>query len=310
MSTTNHRGQQPSTAAKSPHGADLRLSKAAQQYLAYADVFERDGVVVVRNVLAESDMQLLEDAFHRRLKDPSTTGPLYPDDETIVQSHAISIDDPMINRLLRDSAIADVAWGLFRGNEVWYWSEQAWLKEGRSSRTPWHQDLSYVPFWGERFVILWIPLDSLRAESVLEVVRKSHKGPLYNGSAFRPGDDTAPLYDEIDMPRLPDIESNRQQWDIFSVDMNRGDILAFHAACLHGGAPTFDNDRRRAMSFRLFSSDVYYRPLPSVLQNKYANTQSERRERLVPGLEKLRVGDPIHTSGAYRRVRPWSDVRP
>jgi hypothetical protein len=108
------------------------------------------------------------------------------------------------------------------------------------------------------------------------------------------------------MPRLPDIESERHKWDIFSSNLDRGDILALHPGCLHGGAPTFAGQRRRAMSFRFFGNNLLYRPLPKIRDEQGATTQSERKDKLVPGVENLKPGDPIYRSRAYRRIRPWS----
>ena len=226
-----------------------------------------------------------------------------------MQSHGVSINNPTIARLIRESPIADIAWGLFRGQDVWYWSEQAWLKQGGyAPRTPWHQDTAYIPFAGPSFANLWIPLDSLPAENVLEVVRGSHRGTLYNGTTFERGNDTAPLFDERDRPRLPEIEAERERWDIFSTDLNRGDILVLHPGCLHGGAPTYPGQRRRAMSFRFFSNDVVYQPMPKFRGEDLAHTQEDRKDKLVPGMEKLSPGDPIYRTGAYRQIRPWTNA--
>ena len=47
-----------------------------------------------------------------------------------------------------------------------------------------------------------------------------------NGSRFELGDDTAPLYVDGKLPRLPDIESERDNWDIVgSMDKSGTQIL-------------------------------------------------------------------------------------
>lgn len=273
-------------------------------FAGHAPDFERDGFVMLRGALSDADLDLIEAAFDARLRDAATAAPLYEGDATILQSHGSSIDDPQIARLIDQTPVADIARGLFRGRGVWYWSEQAWLKQGGAARrTPWHQDLSYVPFAGDGFAVLWITLDDLPAENVLEVIRGSHRRTLYNGTLFRPDSETDPLYDEADARRLPEIEQERERWDIVSHDMKRGDVLAFHPACLHGGAPVSPGQRRRAMSFRFFSDDIVYRPLPMVKGADYGKTQEDRRDKLTPGIDRLSPGDPIHGSGIYRQVR-------
>lgn len=272
--------------------------------------FEQDGFVYLRQALGEDDLTLLETIFAERLADQANVARLYAEDPTIVQAHAVSIDTPNIARFIAGSPLADLAQQLFRGQNLWYWSEQAWLKEGGyARRTAWHQDLSYVPFAGPSFGVFWIPLESLSAANVLEVVRGSHRTTLYNGSAFDPLDDTAPVFSDDARPRLPDIERERWRWDIVSEPMARGDVLAFHPAALHGGAAVDVGGRRRTMSFRFFADDVVYRPLPIVQDSDLARVQTERSDGLTPGLERLRPGDPIARSGAYRRIRGTTHVR-
>lgn len=275
-----------------------------------ADAFDRDGFVVLRGALGAADVAMLTRVFDERLQDAAHTAPLFAGDATILQSHGCNPDDPAIAHMLQQSPVADIAQGLFGGRPVWYWSEQAWLKEGGAARrTPWHQDFSFMPFAGAGFVVLWIPLDDLPRENVLEVVRGSHRRTLYNGVQFDPQDDTAPLYDDPAFPQLPDIEADRAHWDICASDLARGDVLAFHPGCLHGGAPVHPGQRRRAISFRLFSDDIVYRPLPPVRHTGLARTQEERREKLVTGFEGLKPGDPIHQGGGYRQVRSSASQR-
>ena len=111
-----------------------------------------------------------------------------------------------------------------------YLGEQLFLKEGgRSRRTPWHQDTSYLRMKGTQLVACWISLDPLPREHCLEFgVRGSHRGVLHNGSAFADDDETAPLYKHSPLPRLPDIQARRDEFDIVSWDVTPGDIIVFH----------------------------------------------------------------------------------
>lgn len=83
---------------------------------------------------------------------------------------------------------------------------------------------------------------------------------LYNGSAFKPGDDTAPLHPNSALPRLPDIEADRSAWDIVRWAVDPGDLIVFHPAVLHGGAPTHAGMRRRTLTLRFFGTDAVYDP--------------------------------------------------
>jgi ectoine hydroxylase-related dioxygenase (phytanoyl-CoA dioxygenase family) len=93
-------------------------------------------------------------------------------------------------------------------------------------------------------------------------VRGSHRGRLYDGSRFDPDDDTAPLYGDGSLPRLPDIEAERRHWPIVCWGTAPGDVLVFHPAILHGGAATEADSHRRTLSLRFFGEDarVAHRP--------------------------------------------------
>jgi len=135
--------------------------------------------------------------------------------------------------------------------------EQVFKKSGGATRrTPWHQDSPYLPVDGDDLAVMWISFDSLRSEQSLEFVRGSHKGVMYDGSRFSPKDDTAPLFGDGSLPRLPDIEADRASWPIVSYAVEPGDVLIFHPGVLHGGAPTDAELNRRTLSLRFFGNDA------------------------------------------------------
>ncbi len=162
---------------------------------------------------------------------------------------------PMLESSPLAKLIADI-WGT---PDVWFMYEQVFLKEGgESRRTPWHQDSSYLAIAGDDLAVAWITFDPVPREDSLEFVRGSHRGVLYNGSRFELGNDTAPLHPKADMPRLPEIEAGRAQWDIVSFGVQPGDLVLFHPAMLHGGAPTHPGQRRRTLTLRFFGQNSHY----------------------------------------------------
>jgi hypothetical protein len=194
---------------------------------------------------------------------------------------------------LVNSPLAEVIAALWGSPEVWFLYEQIFLKQGPAARrTPWHQDAPYLALDGEQIAVAWINFDPVPQEASLEFVRGSHKGTLYDGSAFDAGDDTAPIYAH-GLPRLPDIEADRAAWDIVSWAVTPGDVVIFHPAILHGGAPTADGVRRRTLSLRFFGSDA-----------RYASRPEPAPAPLVPGLhDTLKPGDPFRHI-AFPRLRP------
>ncbi|HKF28610.1 MAG TPA: phytanoyl-CoA dioxygenase family protein, partial [Candidatus Binataceae bacterium] len=138
-------------------------------------------------------------------------------------------------------------------------------------------------------------------EDSLEFVRRSHRGVLYDGSRFDPSDDTAPIYGTL--PRLPNIEAEREKWDIVSWAVEPGDVLIFHPAMLHGGAPTHGSRRRSTLSLRFFGDNAVYSPLPG--SARVGDSDDPRR----PGSpfqdmqRSLKSGDPFRHP-KFPRVRP------
>ena len=297
-------------------GEDVTMTSIAtiNRFAAYAEAFEKDGVVMIPDALDAREMDMLEAAWESHFAESEAIAErMYGDgkDEIyFLTDNTIDAND-RYQRLMRDTRVADIAQGLFGGHDTYYFLEQMWKKTGGARRTAWHQDTSYLPFTGPGLLILWIPLDTLNARNVLEVVRGSHRKTLYNASLYDPTDVTAPLYDEADLPRLPDIESERDRWDIFSTAMKRGDVLAFHPGCLHGGAPTEPDQLRRSYTFRMFSDEAFYTPLPTkrdLGENKFSDQRQDTDERIVlKGFDELSPGDPLCRSSWWKKIRPWSD---
>jgi ectoine hydroxylase-related dioxygenase (phytanoyl-CoA dioxygenase family) len=193
--------------------------------------------------------------------------------------------------LVRETGIDTMVEALWGEGDMWYLGEQLFLKEGgKSRRTPWHQDTSYLRMMGSQLVACWVSLDPLPKEHCLEFVRGSHKGELYNGSAFAADDDTAPLYKQSRLPRLPDIQKRRDEFDILSWDLDPGDLIVFHLGVLHGGGGTVPGMRRRTVSLRFLGPNVMFdgRPRDEV------GAQEGNDAAMAPLYGGLKHGDPFH----------------
>ncbi len=192
-------------------------------------------------------------------------------------------------------------WGKDR---VWFMYEQVFTKSGGTTRrTPWHQDSSYLPVRGNDLAVMWIPFDPVDGEHALEFVAGSHRGPLFDGSRFDPEDDTAPLYGDDQLPRLPDIEASRAEWSIVSWQMVPGDVVIFHPAVLHGGAATEPTRRRRTLSLRFFGEDAVVASRPG---NSAMELESRPQGLTVHPLTRMRAlpdGVPFRDPG-FPTIRP------
>lgn len=224
------------------------------------ETFSRDGVVCVRGALDQSEMELAEQAFEWTLNHPGpgarqvfagTPGAFY-------QDHANPNAFPAYRSLLLDTVLPDLVAAVLGSERLWLLYEQIWLKEGGEARsTPWHQDLSYVPMAGDHVATVWLNLDPVPGDLALEFVRGSHRGPLFNPTAFDADEPRAAMFAEGVWPALPDIDAARAAWPIVSWAIEPGDVIIFHMGTLHGGAPTARGGRRRTVSLRFFGDHSY-----------------------------------------------------
>jgi len=285
-------------------------SGAEQDFTHYAPLFARDGVVLCKNALDDAELTLVEAAFNALLEQPrNTLFHLNADDEgKTVEASEYSVDHPAIRDVMEKTVLPDLASQVFGGGPVWYVGEQLWMKRGgRVGRTIWHQDSAFEPYTGTKSLVLWIPLQPLAAENVLEVVRGSHAGVTYNATyATGKADEHVGIYDEAmwDGPLLPDIEAERERWDIFAAPMALGDVLVFHENALHGGAPISAGQVRRTLSFRLAGDDVIYMPRPPTRTKElYEQVKRQQGEGFHRALTGLKPGDLLGHGPNVRRVR-------
>jgi len=135
--------------------------------------------------------------------------------------------------------------------------EHILIKEPKTAvATPWHHDMPYYCLDGPKTVSLWIPLDEVPRERTLEFVAGSH---LWEKS-FRPQRfNGQPLNETDNLEDIPNIEDNRDHYNIVGWDLQPGDAVAFDFRTLHG-APgnNSPSEQRRAFSLRLVGDDIRF----------------------------------------------------
>ena len=249
-------------------------------------------------------LALAQAAFDWSLAHPSPAANQYGGGEGIFYQDLANPKAPAAYReLLERSNTADIAAALWGRDDVWFMYEQVFLKEGgESRRTPWHQDSSYLPIDGSQIAVMWISFDPVAKNDSLEFVRGSHRGIMYDGSRFDPNDDTAPIYGDGSLPRLPNIEAERSRWDIVSWAVEPGDVLVFHPGVLHGGAATHRGARRRTLSLRFFGDDAVYALRPG-MSGKRRPVDDPEASVFARAAAALSPGDPLRHPG-FPKLRP------
>jgi len=257
--------------------------------------FRDDGVVHLRQVLEPTWLELIKNGIRRNMNAPGPYAKRHYKDtpREFYDDYCNYAATPEYQMLLRDSPIVDVVAEILETTNLWLFYEQIFVKKGGlSRRTPWHQDLTYWCTGGRQLAGFWITLDPLPASESLEFVRGSHRGPIYAGTNFDADDETVPFYPDAEYPRIPDIEADRDAFDIVSFEIVPGDVIMFHPAMLHGGGSVAEGRRRRTLSIRFFGDDVTYELRPG------------DPEPLYPGLSATcKVGDPLR-SHWFPQLRP------
>lgn len=270
------------------------------------DQYRRDGVVHLRAALSSATVDLAREVYDWSLANPGPGGGRLPGKEsgTFYQDLANPRALERYLPLVRDTGMADLVAALWETPRVWFMYEQIFRKAGGATRrTPWHQDTPYLPVRGNHLAVMWMSFEPVALADALEFVRGSHRGTVYDGSRFDPEDDTAPLYGDGSLPRLPDIEAERDRWPITAWATEPGDVIVFHPALLHGGGATNASTSRHTLSLRFFGDDAVAAVRPG---GAAAERRPEAQSPDVHPLTRMRYlpdGAPFRDP-AFPQVRP------
>lgn len=263
------------------------LNMTATKISNIADAYHKNGVIHLPGVLGNEALELAYAAYQWSLNNPGPGAAVLPNAEAGSFYNDLANPNSFgpYDTVVRHPDLISVVQRLFNGDNAWFMYEQVFKKSGgETRRTPWHQDTPYLPVEGQDLTVIWLSFASVAGDSALEFVAGSHQGTLFDGSRFDPADDTAPLYNHPDYPRLPDIERNRAAHNIVSWATQPGDVIAFHPSTLHGGGATATGTQRETLSLRFFGDDAKVAERPGA---KVANPQ-----RNTHPLNKIRANLP------------------
>jgi ectoine hydroxylase-related dioxygenase (phytanoyl-CoA dioxygenase family) len=158
--------------------------------------------------------------------------------------------------LVRKSPMARIAARLMRSSIARIFHDHVLVKEpGNSIATPWHQDAPYYLVKGSQSVSFWLPLDPVPRERTLEFVAGSHRA----GKEYRPDRfDGTRLYEGDTSEPVPDVDANREAYDIRGWALDPGDAVVFNFRTLHAAPANFSTTRRRAISVRWVGDDARF----------------------------------------------------
>ena len=285
------------------------MAIVTDRFAELAPQFSRDGVVCLRGALSERDLARTLEMFNYTKERPGPAARNFYAEQGVsfYQDGGNVRNWPTYIDFCKTSPIPDIVAALWGAKDVWFFYEQIFFKEGmKSRRTAWHQDQSYIPYEGQLSASVWINFEPVPKANTLEFVRGSHRGPIYNGSRYDPDDDAAGFFKDGILPRLPDIEGHREDFDIVSWAVEPGDIVVFHHNILHGGAPLEPGQTRRTISLRFIGNDVHRveRALDLAEESTQSNVDDEVVRAFTGMVTNLKPGEPVYNSPQIVKVRP------
>lgn len=196
-----------------------------------------------------------------------------------------------IKRVALGSVLPNICTALLETKYTNFWEDTTFVKAPMTGqRTVFHQDWSYFQIEGDKCCIAWVPLDSVSEDNGrMEYIRGSHKWKRY----YAPNVLIAQSVDPMSpYEKLPDIEANRDNYDIISFDVEPTDVIIHHVLTLHGAGGNKTKDKfRRAISFRYTGDDIRYFDKPGAVEQPHVENSLDNGERLISSDYPLVYGD-------------------
>ena len=248
-----------STITAQPRPIDRTVVTAEQ-----VAAFQADGCVVVRGLFSLEEVEVVRAGIERNLADPGPQfGVASRDDDPgrFVEDFCNWQRIDEYRRIAFDSKAADAAGALMGSDVVRLFHDHMLVKEpGTKQPTPWHQDQPYYNVEGVQNISMWMPVDPVALESTLEFLAGSHKGGWLMPRTFLT--EQAKWFPEGSLSEIPDIEADRDAFDIRGWALEPGDVVFFHMLTAHHAYGVPGANRRRAFSLRFLGDDATHAPRP------------------------------------------------
>ncbi len=216
------------------------------------EAFETDGVTILRGLFIDW-VEILREGVAWNLENPGPSGRNYQGENGVGRFHSDYCNWQRVSQyrdFIFNSPVAKAGAELMGSKSVRLFHEHILIKDADADvPTPWHQDMPYYCVQGPKTVSFWIPLDAVSRDRTLEFIAGSHlAGKFYQPQFFN----GTPINEEDGMTPVPDVNADRENFDIRGWEVEPGDAIAFDYRTVHGApANTSRIDQRRAFSLRL-----------------------------------------------------------
>ena len=214
--------------------------------------FAEDGVVCLRGAIGPDWIEVLRRGLDRALAGPSERRRIWNADErggTTTYDSQCWLHVPEYRDFVEGSPMAEIAGGLLQATAVNFFFDAVFVRTaGVRFRTPFHQDEPYWSVDGFDTCSAWTPLVPVARESTLEFVRGSHRWDRrYRqqdfGALTGDGRDRVGYGDDDERVPFPDVDGQRDDFDVVGWAMEPGDVAVFNARTIHGGSGNLAPDR-------------------------------------------------------------------
>ena len=257
--------------------------------------FSEQGVTLIRKAISDEWVHVLRSGIDANIASPSDRGRVWDTDAegrvTFYDSQAWR-SIPEYRDFVLNSPMAGIAGTVMNVSKVNFFFDAVFVRSpGAQFRTPFHQDEPYWSVEGFETCSAWTPLVPVEKKSALEFVAGSHRwGVKYqqtNFGALVDDERDYVSYENTDAVPFPDIEGNRDDYEILSWDMEPGDIAVFNARMIHGGSGNLAAERElKVFNTQWLGDDVRVRFKPEGMDPDHTAVMTEAG---------LSDGDPIGT---------------
>ena len=229
----------------------------------FKNYYIQNGVAVLRNIIDEEWLTPMKTAIDNVLKNPGPASIEYtPQNEKgrYYGDFFIWRNNETFKNFAFNSILPEIAAKILESKKINFFYDQLLVKEPNTKEpTPWHHDLPYWPIKGKQIISIWIPFDEVSKETgAVEYIQGSHKwGKMFAPTSFGKKTKFSDLYEKMGLEKLPDIESNKEKYDIISWNVKPGDIVVHHPLVVHSSSGNFSSKyRRRGLALRYIGEDV------------------------------------------------------
>lgn len=240
--------------------------------------FKCDGVILLRQVISPAQVGALRSGIDRHYKNPSPRHKIASEDSDtgrFFEDFRCWQQFPEYQDVIFNSALPELAAKLMMANEVRLHHDHVLIKEAKTKqRTPWHQDTPYYNVTGDQTISFWCTVDAVPDESAMEFVKGSHLWPVMMPRTFK--DNMAKWFPDGSLPEIPNIDGERDKFDMVSYDMQPGDAVAFNFNTMHCAKGS--TALRRALSIRYCGDNVRHALRPWVTSPPFPEFDKNQKE--------------------------------